>query len=299
MAAMPIRVNGELVADETLAREAESIRQRLEALSPDQRKEMGLDQAGIRERAVEWGRENLIEQVLLRQQACEDRSPVDKELAEQRFADALKRYGGAKKLAEAGVDEDALRSDIRTQLKVERLVESVTTKARAPRPKELAQAYRRNKQRYKTEEMVRASHIVKHVEKDVTEEQAKLAAESIYSRLQAGEAFESLADEDSDCPGGGGDLGYFARGKMVSEFEEVVFKMQVGQVSEVFKTVFGFHIVKLTDRKAAGVRPFAEVQDELTREALENRRRELVEAYLDGLRERAVVEEAPASASQA
>lgn len=299
MAAMPIRVNGELVSDEALAREAESIRQRLETLSPDQRGEMGLDQAGIRERAVEWGRENLIEQILLRQQACSDSRPVDEEAAEQRFADALKRYGGAKKLAEAGVDEDALRGDIRTQLQVERLIESVTAKARAPRPKELAQAYRRNKQRYTTEETVRASHIVKHIEKDVTEEQAKRAAESIYGRLQSGEPFERLADEASDCPGGGGDLGYFARGKMVSEFEDVVFDMQVGEVSEVFKTVFGFHIVKLTDRKAAGVRPFAEVQDELTQEALENRRRELVERYLDGLRERAVVEEAPASASEA
>jgi len=297
MAAMAIRVNGELIQDEALAREAESVRQRLEQLSPAQREEMGLDEAGIRQRAVEWGRENLIEQTLLRQQACTDPRPVDEDAAEKIFVEALKRHGGAKKLAEAGLDEGALRGDICTQLKVERLVAAVTAKARPPKPKELAQAYRRNKQRFTTEEMVRASHIVKHIEKGVTEEQAKDAADQIYKRLQSGEAFERLADEVSDCPGGGGDLGYFSRGKMVSEFEEIVFGMQVGGVSEVFKTVFGFHIVKLTDRKPAGVRPFAQVQDELVREALEDRRRKLVEQYLDGLREQAAVEDVPSSAT--
>ena len=295
MAAMPISVNGEFIKDETLAREAESVRQRLEQLSADQRDEMGLDEAALRQRAIEWGRENLIEQTLLRQQALKDPRPVDEEAAEKAFGEVVKRRGGAKKLAEAGVDEDALRGDIRTQLKVERLVESLTAKAKAPRPKELAQAYRRNKQRYRTEEMVRASHIVKHIEKGVTEEQAKLAAEQVCKRLEAGEAFERLADESSDCPGGGGDLGYFARGKMVSEFEDVAFGMQVGEVSGVFKTVFGFHIVKLTDRKPAGLRPFAQVQDELAREILEDRRRKLFEQYLDGLREQAVVQEVSAS----
>lgn len=295
MAAMPIRVNGEIVKDETLAREAESVRQRMEQMSAEQREQMGLDEAGIRQRAVEWGRENLIEQTLLRQQARTDSRPVEEEAEEKIFSEALKRYGGAQKLAEAGIEEDELRADIRTQLKVERLVESVTAKAKAPRPKELAQAYRRNKQRYRTEETVRASHIVKHIEKGVTEEQAKQAADQIYQRLQSGEGFEKLADEISDCPGGGGDLGFFARGKMVSEFEEVVFGMQVGEVSEVFKTVFGFHIVKLTDRKPAGLRPFSEVQDELARGLLEDRRRKLVEEYLDRLREEAVVEDVATS----
>ena len=293
MAAMPISVNGEFIKDETLAREAESVRQRLEQLSADQREEMGLDEAALRERAIEWGRENLIEQTLLRQHALKDSRPVDEDAAEKVFVEALKRHGGAKKLAEAGVDEDALRDDIRTQLKVERLVDSLTTKAKAPRPKELAQAYRRNKQRYRTEEMVRASHIVKHIEKGVTEEQAKLAAEQVCKRLEDGEAFERLADESSDCPGGGGDLGYFARGKMVSEFEDVAFGMQVGEVSGVFKTVFGFHIVKITDRRPAGVRPFAQVQEELAREILEDRRRKLVEQYLDSLRDQAVVKDMP------
>lgn len=88
---MPIRVNGELVSDETLAREAEPVRQRLETLSPDQREEMGLDAAGIRERAIDWGRENLIEQILQPQQVGSDPRPIDEEAAEHRFADALKR----------------------------------------------------------------------------------------------------------------------------------------------------------------------------------------------------------------
>ncbi len=287
---MALTVNGEDVKDEVLATEAESVRRRLEQLSDEQRKEWGLDPAALQARAIEWARENVIEQTLLRQAAVADPATVDGAEVEQRFASLLKNYGGPEKLAEAGIDEGQLRGDIERQLKVERLIASVTDKAREPKPKELAQSYRTNKDRYRVEEMVRAAHIVKHVEKGVSEEEAKAAADAIYARLQTGESFEQIADRHSDCPGGGGDLGYFPRGKMVREFEDVVFNMPVGATSGVFKTVFGFHIVKLTDRKLPGLRPFGEVRDEIRKELVEARRTQLLEQYVDSLREKATVE---------
>ncbi len=287
---MPLRVNGELVSDSVLAREAESVRQRLESVAEVQRSEWGLDRDGIRARAIRWARENVIEQTLLRQAALAEPSAVDRATVDERFGMAVKRAGGAEKLAEAGVDESALREDLERQIKVERFVAKLTGRVKAPRMKELARNYRANKDRFKSEELVRASHIVKHVDRQVSAEEAKAAAREIHASLGRGESFETIADTRSDCPGQGGDLGYFPRGKMVKEFEDVAFGLPVGGISGVFRTVFGFHIVKVTDRKAAGVRPFAEVRDRIARELTEERRTKVLEQFLDSIRERATID---------
>lgn len=288
-------VNGELVDDGLLAKEAEALRQRFEGLSEEQKKQFGLGPGTLERTAVEWARENVIEQVLLRQAALGDRSPLEDGAIEKGLQDVVARHGGPEKFAEAGLDEAQVRVDIETRLRVDRLIASTTSKARPPRTKELAEFYRRNKDRFRTEETVRAAHIVKHVEKGVAEADAREAAEGLHARLQAGTSFEQIADEQSDCPGNGGDLGYFPRGKMVKEFEDVVFSLEVGKTSEVFQTVFGFHIAKLLDRRPAGTRTFRDVQDEIRGELLDQRRTKLLEDFVDSLRESAVIEDQVAS----
>ena len=90
--------------------------------------------------------------------------------------------------------------------------------------------------------MVRASHILVP-----TEDKAKW----LYKELQKGRDFAKLAKEYSECPSKekGGDLGFFERGQMVKEFEDVAFKMKEGDFSEPVKTQFGYHIIKLTGKK--------------------------------------------------
>lgn len=291
MAEMPLFVNGERVEDAVLSREAESLRQRFESLPDDQKKQYGLSPGSLERTAIDWARENVIEQVLLRQKALSDPRPIDADQIESSVRQVIERHGGPEKFAEAGLEERRVRDDIEARLRVDRLIGAVTSKARNPKPKELADAYRRDKQRFQTAETVRAAHIVKHVERGVTAQQAKQAADDLYARLQEGTSFEHLADSESDCPGNGGDLGYFARGKMVQEFEEVVFKLPVGAVSGVFQTVFGFHIAKVLDRQPAGVRPFSEVKEQLQKEFMDRRRTKLLEEYVDRLRAGATIEE--------
>ena len=291
MAEMPLFVNGERVEDAVLSREAESLRQRFESLSDDQKKQYGLGPGSLERTAIQWARENVIEQVLLRQKALADARPIDPDQIESSVRQVIERHGGPEKFAEAGLEEQRVRDDIEARLRVDRLIGSVTSKARNPKPKELADAYRRDKERFRTAETVRAAHIVKHVERGVTAHQAKQAADDLYAQLQAGTSFEHLADSESDCPGSGGDLGYFARGKMVQEFEDVVFKLPVGAVSGVFQTVFGFHIAKVLDRQPAGVRPFGEVKDQLQKELMDRRRTKLLEEFVDRLREAASIED--------
>ncbi|MCP5109272.1 MAG: peptidylprolyl isomerase, partial [bacterium] len=96
-----------------------------------------------------------------------------------------------------------------------------------------------------------------------------------------------LADSISDCPGGGGDLGYFPRGDMVPEFDEVVFAMEPGQTSGIFRTVFGFHIARVYDRKPEGVRRLEEVRDQISASLLKKKQDRALENFLDRLRAKA------------
>lgn len=289
MTGMGLVVNGEKVEDAALAREAESLRRRFRQLSEQEQQAYGLTPDAMERRAVEWARENVIEQTLLRQEALKDPAPLPEEDVRKAFAEAVEPYGGEEKFKEAGIDEQQLRAEIETRLRVDALIGRITAKARPPKPKEVAEFYRKRKERFKTPETLRAAHIVKHVEKDVSEEQAREAIDKLYAELQAGRLFEDVADEQSDCPGNGGDLGYFPRGRMVPEFEDVVFAMQAGETSGVFQTVFGFHIAKVIDRRPEGLRPLKDVASEIEKELLNDRRTKALEAAVDALRERASI----------
>jgi len=76
-------------------------------------------------------------------------------------------------------------------------------------------------------------------------------AKEILQKLQAGKSFEKLAEENSLCPSKkrGGNLGWFGRGMMVKEFEQASFNLEKGQLSQPVKTQFGWHIIKLIDKK--------------------------------------------------
>lgn len=89
---------------------------------------------------------------------------------------------------------------------------------------------------------VKASHILVD---------SKPEADSIKSKIDSGASFESMAKKYSKCPSGhnGGDLGYFEKGQMVKAFEDVAFNLPVGKVSEPVKTQFGWHLIKVYDKK--------------------------------------------------
>lgn len=98
------------------------------------------------------------------------------------------------------------------------------------------------------------AYVAAHPELDTKAERAKI--EGVLARVRAGEDFAKLAEEFTDDPSGkgrGGDLGWFGRGVMVKPFEDAAFALRPGEVSGVFETVFGFHIVKLDERRAQGV----------------------------------------------
>jgi peptidyl-prolyl cis-trans isomerase D len=144
---------------------------------------------------------------------------------------------------------------------------------------ELRRQYEANKESYKQGDSVRAQHILIRVAPGATpaeDAQAKAKATALVQQLRGGADFAKLAKENSNDPSNasnGGDLGYFTKGQMVPEFENVAFSLPIGQISDPVKTQFGYHILRVNDKKGAGYRDFAEVRPELEQQVVTERAR--------------------------
>ncbi len=171
-----------------------------------------------------------------------------------------------------GIDKEA---DIQSKLKdltsrvlVEEFIVRNTGKTEVS-DKAIQSYYDSHKAEYAHEEMVKAQHILIKIDDAGNAEQVAAAKEKIMdikARLDKGQTFEVLAQKLSDDPGSktnGGDLGFFGRGNMVPEFETVAFNTKKGEVSDPVQTQFGWHLIKVTDTKAPGNTPLAEVREEI------------------------------------
>jgi peptidyl-prolyl cis-trans isomerase D len=125
--------------------------------------------------------------------------------------------------------------------------------------------YEDNAQQFSTPEQVRASHILLKTE-GKNEEDVKKLAEDLAARAKAGADFAALArqySEDQANKDQGGDLDFFGRGQMVPEFETVAFTLEPGQVSDPVRTSFGYHVIKVTEKRAATSRPIDDVRAQI------------------------------------
>lgn len=134
---------------------------------------------------------------------------------------------------------------------------------------EVKNYYEQNKARYGTEEQRRASHILIAAE-GPDKAAARKKADEILAKVKANpNEFAKLAGENSKDPGSagqGGDLGFFARGMMVKPFEDTVYRLKTGEVSDVVETDFGFHIIRVTEIKPAQAKELSDVRADIERE---------------------------------
>lgn len=137
---------------------------------------------------------------------------------------------------------------------------------------ELQVYYHANAEKYVREEEVRASHILVSVAQEATNDQvaaARATADELLSQAKGGADFAELAKAHSADTGSaqsGGDLGFFGRGRMVKPFEEAAFSLPVGEISEPIRSQFGFHIIKVTDKKPEGQETFEEARSKVDAE---------------------------------
>jgi len=281
---MPTIVNGQRIEHAEIDAEVERLRPHYENyVRENEAGDDAGDDAGDG-RLREWAKENLIERVLIQHAAREMDAEVPAEQIDEAYEQIKDRAGDA--------PAELVKADIELQMRVERLMaENVEAAAGEPEAEELRAYYEEHRDEMVVPEQVRASHIVKHVHAEADKKSAYEAALDLRMRLEEGLTFEELASQDSDCPENAGDLGLFARGQMVQEFEDVVFGLRVGEVSDVFETPFGYHVAKLYEHRAERQVPFEQVRDRIAEEIRSRRRQEAAEAFVDSLREKATIEE--------
>ncbi|MBI5556790.1 MAG: peptidylprolyl isomerase [Deltaproteobacteria bacterium] len=151
---------------------------------------------------------------------------------------------------------------------------------------EINRYYEENKSKFEMPEKIKARHILIQVKKTASEQEqkeAKAKLEKVLQRVRGGEDFATLATEFSEDPGSkkaGGDLGFFSRGMMAPEFEKAAFSLKPGEVSEIVQTNFGFHLIRLEERKEPVVQPISAVREQLTKALTIEKKKKTVDEYV-------------------
>ncbi len=194
------------------------------------------------------------------------KSIIDTYESEKDFEEALE---------ELGVNKKFLEDELRSQILRSRIYDKVTYNV-AVTDEEVEQYYEDNKDTlFLVPRSVKAAHILamfpwvldNSEETGEGREEARKKIELVETELKSGSDFEELAGEYSDDEStaeNGGDLGYVSEGQMVEEFEEALFSLGIGEVSDIVETDYGFHIIKVYDIEEEHIQEFEEVKESVS-----------------------------------
>ncbi len=243
--------------------------------------------------------ENLIDVELLYQESQREGIKVDDAALDEHVAGVKKQFPSEDEFKEAlskmNVSEDDIRSDFRRGKAIEQLIDGKIAQKVTLSDEEVKKYYDNNPDLFKQPEQIQASHILIKVDADSDEsqtEQARKKIEEIQRKLKEGGDFAALAKEFSQGPSGpkGGELGYFGRGQMVKPFEDAAFALKPGDVSDIVQTRFGYHLIKVTDKKAESTVPYDDVKEKLKDYLKKQKIQEEVGLYVENLKAKATVE---------
>ncbi|WP_152394110.1 peptidylprolyl isomerase [Paenibacillus guangzhouensis] len=226
---------------------------------------------------------SLIMYEVVGQEAKKEKITVSEADIDKEVENIKKSYGSEEgfnqMLTQYNLTLEALRKEMVPQVQLTKLL----TPKVSVTDQEVKDYYEANKASMSTPEQVRASHILVKTKEE---------ADAIEKELKGGADFATLAKEKSTDTGSkanGGDLNFFGKGQMVPEFEEAAFKLKVGEISEPVKSDYGYHIIKVTEKKEA-INPTlddkkVEIKEQLTKQKIS----EMSSEYIQGLRDKAKI----------
>ncbi|MPZ16450.1 MAG: hypothetical protein GEV06_00845 [Luteitalea sp.] len=288
--AIVARVNGEAIGKADLERAIHN----MEASSGQKLP------AGERDRVYRGVLDQLIAFELLSQEAQSRKLTVTDKEVQARVETLRKQFPDESAFLTALKQRQLSPADLEAETRRELVADKVLQQAVDPKvslgPQEAATFYKENPERFRTPEQLRASHILIKVDPKAdqsTKQAARVRATDLREQLEKGADFAALARKHSEdgSASSGGDLDYFPRGQMVKPFEDAAFALDVGQLSDVVETPFGYHIIKVTDHKAAALMPLDDTLQGRIEEVLQmGRRRELAVQLVQALRAKGKVE---------
>jgi peptidyl-prolyl cis-trans isomerase C len=219
---------------------------------------------------------------------------VDAKLAQgkERFKDEQEFKKAIKELE---MDEKELREYTRRDLLITNFVEATFVGKVVVPETEIRAFYDKNPDKFTQRETVKASHILIGVDGNATADEKKKAhekAEKLKKELAGGADFAALAKGNSTCPSSqqGGDLGSFGKGEMVPAFEKAAFALKPGEVSDIVETQFGYHIIKLTEKKSAAAVEYKDVKAKIEEFLKGQKVNEAIQKYLEETKKTAKIE---------
>ena len=277
---MKVTVNGEVIPSEVIQQEIQRHRQQ----------NLGSDE----KQAFEAVSQQMIEWALIRQNAEKSGVAVTPQEIEEGFEQLCQSHGGKEAFFQRfGLKEENVANvklDVERNQRVTKFLDDLSKEAPAPSDEAVVAFYAENKQHFVQPEKVHAAHVVKHPQGEPAEQEAAAALTGTRRRLLAGEDFMTVANEDSECSDTSPDLGEFARGQMVPEFELVVFSMNVGEISPVFKSQFGLHVATVLSRTDARPMTLDECRVHVVEQLVRDAKNEVISAWVDAEKQRADIE---------
>lgn len=223
-----------------------------------------------------------------------------KRLDEMRKQMHLDTMEDLQKAAEAqGVSYEDFKENMRTEIITQQVIQREVGSRINISPDEERKFYEDHKAEFSHPERVRLSEILISTDQAGNDQQkldaAKAKAEDLLKQLKAGAAFDELAKKYSEGPSAaqGGELGYFERGKLAKQLEDLTFGMKKGDVSDVIRTKQGFVILKVTEHQEAGVPAFNDIENRIQEAVYMQKLQPALREYLKKLREEAYIDIKP------
>jgi len=285
-------VNGSVITQEDFDKEMNHVRQRLLSMGKP------LTDAQIPEIKKEV-LENLINRELLYRESQRKAIKVDEAAINEQVTTLKRRFPDEDEfktaLIKANLSEAGLKARIKRGVAIQQFIDTYIAKKATVSDQEIKALYESRPGFFKQPEQVRASHILIKVDPKADESQRAVARkkiEKIRQKLQQGEDFAALAKEFSQGPSSvkGGDLGYFGRGQMVKPFEKAAFGLTPGDVSGIVETRFGYHLIKVIERRPETTIAFEDIKNRLGRYLMQEKVRREVSLYVQKLKEKVKVE---------
>ena len=232
----------------------------------------GRDKVQDQQQLVQMATQRVVEQKLLSQEALRVGIQPNEPRITQ-MAQALEQQAGGREaldasFAQMGSNHEQVMGMIREMDLVRSLIEQKISPSIQVSDEDVAMFYAENTEMFKNDAQVHARHIIFAAGEDAdagTVATAGAKAEKARERALAGEDFTELAREVSEGPSAstGGDLGFFTREQMVPAFADAAFALEPGQISGVVRSPFGFHVIKVEEKRPAATLPLDEVSDDL------------------------------------
>lgn len=242
--------------------------------------------------------ESLISRELLYQESQKRGIDVGESAVDEQLSKLKKRFPSEaefnRALGQMNLSEAAVKSQIRRGMAIQRLIDEQFAGEVNISEKESKAYYDSHPSLFKQPEEVRASHILIKVDPQADESQrtkARQEIEKIQERLKKGEDFAALARKHSECPSSvkGGDLNYFRRGQMVKPFEDTAFALETSEVSGIVETRFGYHLIKVTDKKPETTIAYKDIKGKIEEGLKQEKVQKETRRYVAKLKEKADV----------